>query len=291
MITLDKTIGQWLSDRFFIPIIEWCLKGFMDVFSASLNVLQTEVTKTPVQFSPQIVNSLRAISTSVIMPIAGIILAYVFCYELINMLLEKNNMADFDTLNLFKAIFKTFLAILLVSNCFDITLAFFDVGQQMISGITPASINLSMDTLTASIVAEAQASFGMALVYMLLSIIIWLVGAVAVCLIYLIAWSRIITILIYISVAPIPFATLMNKDWIGGIGQNYIKNLMAYALQGFLMMVCMMIYGGLLVGIEPIISNAGNPFIGSALILVAMFVCIKALMSCLHLAKSVFGAA
>lgn len=286
---MDRVIGEWLNEKIFLPAITWCLEGFMTAFNMSLNALQTEVGKTPVQFSATLVNSLKAISSNVIVPVAGIILTYIFCYELINMLLEKNNMAEFETFNLYKALFKTMLAILLVTNCFDITLAFFDVGQSLVSGVTSSTITISMGDIATTIIDDAGANFGLGFIYMLLTLIVMFVGYIAVGLIYLVAWGRMITILIYISVAPIPFATFMNKDWIGHIGQNYVKNLMALALQGFLMMIAMMVYGGLVTSIEPIIQSSGA-IVGITLILVSMFVCVKSLMSCLNLAKSIFGA-
>ena len=64
--------------------------------------------------------------------------------------------------------------------------------------------------------------------------------------IYLVAWSRMVTILLYISVAPIPFATFLNREWIGSIGQTYVKGLLALMLQGYFMLVCLIIYAGLL---------------------------------------------
>ncbi|AOY74744.1 VirB6/TrbL-like conjugal transfer protein, CD1112 family [Clostridium formicaceticum] len=283
-----NSLFENINEKIFLPAITWCLETFMEAFIASLNVLQTEVGKTPIEFSATLVSSLRAISTSVIMPVAGLILTYIFCYELINMLLEKNNMAEFEMFNLYKAIFKIFLAILLVTNCFDITLAFFDVGQSLVAGVTSTTITVSMADITEQMITQAEANIGMGLIYLLLSAIIMIVGWVAVGLIYLVAWGRMITILIYISVAPIPFATLMNRDWIGHIGQNYLKNLCALAIQGFLMMICMLIYGGLVSSIEPIILSSGA-MVGIVLILVSMFVCVKSLMSCLNLAKSIFG--
>jgi hypothetical protein len=287
-----KAIGEWLNTSIFLPGIEFALKQFVEVFNGSLITLQTEVGKTPSSFSSTIVGVLRDISDNVLMPIAGLLLTYIFCYELINMITEKNNMAEFDVQGLFFLILRTTIAVFLITNCFDITLAFFDVGQELVTSATSHaswSISLEIGDVITTLKAEIGSNFGMGIIVLMFSNISMVVAFVAMGLIYLVAWSRIVTILIYISVAPLPFATFMSKDWIGHIGQNYLKNLMALALQGFLMVVCMIIYGGLVSDIVGTIG-ADNAIIKIVGLLVCMFVCVKALMSCSNIAKSIFGA-
>jgi len=285
-----EIIGTWLNEHIFLPAIRFCLEVFLDAFNTSLGILQTEAAKTPMAFSASIVSTLRTISNNVCVPIAGLILTYVFVYELITMITEKNNMAEFDVSGLFTLIFKTMISILLVTNCFPITLAIFDVGQALVNGaIGHRPPTLTMASVFTALQTDIGSDFGKGLIVMLFSFLAMLIGFIACALIYLVAWSRIITILIYISVAPIPFSTFMGKDWIGQIGQNYLKNLMALALQGFLMLVCMIIYGGLVTAVAGTIAAQGA-LMGIVLLLVCMFVCVKSLMSCLSLAKSIFGA-
>lgn len=283
-------IGEWLNENLFQKFIEFCLNGFSTIFNASLKVLETEVGKTPVEFSSTIVSTLESISDNVIMPIAGLILTYILCYEIVNMMTERNNMADFDLKNVFVVLFKTSLGIILVSNCFDITLAFFDLGQTLVQNISVGSVTtIDIQNIIKSLIDDAGANIGLGAIYSLFSLLIWLGALVATALVYLVAWGRMVTILIYVSISPIPFATFLNKDWIGGIGQNYLKNLAALALQGFLMMVCLIVYGGLVEMVSPMIKNSGG-ITGLIMLLVTMFVCVKSLMGCLNFAKSIFNA-
>lgn len=285
-----EIIGKWLNDVIFLPAIEACLSSFIGAFNASLGILQTEAGVTPMAFNATIVGVLRGISNTVIMPIAGLLLTYIFCYELISMLTEKNNMAELDVQALFFLIIRTTISIMLITRCFDITLAFFDIGNQLVSAATGyGNPTLVLTGIVEALKNDIGTNVGMALITLLFTFIAWIVGLIACGLIYLVAWSRIVTILIYISVAPIPFATFMGKDWIGHIGQNYLKNLMALALQGFLMVVCMIIYGGLVANVATVIAAQGA-IMGIVTMLVCMFVCVKSLMSCLTLAKSIFGA-
>jgi len=283
-----NVISNWLVN-ILLGVIEWSINGFMGAFNASLTILATEAAVTPIEFNAAIVNTLRAISDTAIMPIAGLIITYIFCYELISMLTERNNMAEFELKALFSLIMKTTIAILLITNCFDIALAFFDVGQTLVNNAIGAAPPEFVIDIMAELEAEIDGRVGTAIAVMFFSIIAWFIGLVACGLIYLVAWSRIVMILLYISAAPIPFATLMGKDWIGQIGQNYLKNLMALALQGFLMVVVMIIYGGLVGNVAGVIAGQGA-IMGVILLLVCMFVCVKTLMSCLSVAKSIFGA-
>ncbi|MDU2155270.1 VirB6/TrbL-like conjugal transfer protein, CD1112 family [Clostridium sp.] len=283
-------IGEWLNENLFQKFIEFCLNSFSNIFNASLKVLETEVGKTPVEFSSTIVSTLENISDNVIMPIAGLILTYILCYEIVNMMTERNNMADFDVKNVFVVLFKTSLGIILVSNCFDITLAFFDLGQTLVQNISVGSVTtIDIQNIIKSLIDDAGANIGLGAIYTLFSFLIWLGGLVATGLVYLVAWGRMVTILIYVSISPIPFATFFNKDWIGGIGQNYLKNLAALALQGFLMLVCLIVYGGLVKMVSPMIQDSGG-ITGLIMLLVTMFVCVKTLMGCLNFAKSIFNA-
>ena len=282
-------IGNFLND-IFLAGTEWCMSVFIGVFNGSLGILQTDAALTPVSFNASVVAILRGISNTIIMPLAGLLLTYVFCYELITMITEKNNMAEFDVQGLFWLIMKTAISITLMTNCFNITLAFFDLGAELVtSAASPATPSLSLSGIVAALRTDVGSNVGMGLVVLLFSLLSFLAGIVACGLIYLVSWSRIVIILIYVSVAPIPFSTFMSNNWLGEIGKNYIKNLMALALQGFLMVVCMIIYGGLVTNVQDVIASQGA-IMGIVTLLVCMFVCVKSLMSCLSVSKSIFGA-
>ena len=203
------------------------------------------------------------------------------------MVTEKNRGNDFETGQLMFLIIKTAVVILLVTNSFDIALAFFDLGQWMVEQIPLAS--LSIGGLFENLINEEETSLGMGVALLIISVISMIAAFFMAGLIYLVAWSRMIVIMLYVAVAPIPFATMMNRDWIGSIGQNYIKQLIALMLQGFFMMVCLVIYGGLLEKATVLITQEGSGVYAILLMLVSMGVLALSLTRTHTLAKSVMG--
>lgn len=258
-----------------------------DLFTHSVNTVQDQLTETPTEFSPTIVESLRAISETAVMPVAGLILVYAFCYEIYNLVTEKNRGNDFDTSSLFYLIFKTAIVILLITNSFTITLAFFDVGQWMVQQIPEST--LSMTEMITSDIKDSIDGFGDGLGMLALSMVAMLFTFIMSGIIYLVAWSRMVTIMLYISIAPLPFATLMNKDWIGAIGQNYIKQLLALMLQGFFMIVCLIVYAGLLEKASILMTQESRPIFGLLLMMVSMGILTLALAKTHSYAKSAIG--
>ena len=177
--------------------------------------------------------------------IAGLVITYVLCYELISMVTEKNNMHDIETFMFFKWIFKAFVAVFIVTNTFNITMAVFDMAQHIVSG---AAGVIGGDTNID--VAEALAAMQEGLEDMEIPELLLLVletSLVSLCmkimsvLITVILYGRMIEIYLYCSVSPIPFATMTNREW-GQIGNNYLKGLFALGFQGFLIMICVGIY-------------------------------------------------
>lgn len=268
------------------------LDGFSAAVNQAMNVLGTEVAKTPSDFSASLVYKLRQVSDASLLPIAGLILTYIFAYKLIQLVTEKNNQADFDTLNMFKVIFEMFIAILLVTNAFNITLAFFDVGKYIVTsaGDIAEADTTDIATLVKNIIdtQTGSAKFWSCVQYLLISFVVMIAGWAAVICIYIACWSRIVQILIYISVAPIPFACFMNRDWIGNIGQNYIKNLLALALQGYFMLIVVMVYKSIVV--VSIRQGGDNPISVMAMVLVSMYIAVTTLFKCQSIAKSVMQA-
>lgn len=261
---------------------------FTDV-NEKVGVIATEVGKTPSTWNSSIYSMIRGLSESVIIPIAGIIITFVLCYELISMITEKNNLHDMETWMFFKWFFKAAVAIYLVTNTFDIVMAVFDIGQNVVSGAAGViSGDTSIDipeTIEAMRTGMEAMGVGELLGLAIETLIISLCLKIMSILITVILYGRMIEIYCTVSIAPIPIATMSNREW-GSIGNNYLKGLFALAFQGFLIMVCVGIYAVL---INNMIIAAN---IHSALFSVAAYTVILcfSLLKSGSLAKSLFNA-
>jgi len=190
---------------------------------------------------------IRSLSDTVVLPVAGMILTFVLCYELIQMIISHNNMANFESFVFFKWIFKTFIAVYILTHTFDIVMGVFGLAQHVIngsSGIITGSLNidLAMDSLQATL--EAMEWYALLGLYLESAILSLCMKALSVC-IFIIVYGRMLEIYLTTSVAAIPMATMVNRE-LGSMGQNYLKSLFAVAFQGFLIMVCIAIYAVLL---------------------------------------------
>lgn len=246
MFGLFDFIDEWIRALFTDSIVSNYTKMFAHVNDEVGNIA-AQVGATPFDYNSEIYNMIRALSETVIIPIAGMILTFVLCYELIQMILEKNNMAEFDIANIYKWMMKTFIAVYILTHTFDITMAVFDVAQSVvnasagiISGSLDADVDLAdlADYLDSLTVGEL---FGLWLESNILGLAM---RAISLC-IFLIIHGRMIEIYLTISVAPIPFSTIVNREW-GSIGNSYLKSLFALGFQGFLIMVCVAIYAVLI---------------------------------------------
>ena len=195
---------------------------------------------------------IRNISESVILPIAGLILTFIACWELIQMIIEHNNLANFETWIFFKWVFKTFAAVLLISNTFNITMAVFDVAQNVISqsGSLISASTAVDDSALAALEStleskELGALLGLYLQTFIVQFTMYALSAV----IFVIVYGRMIEIYLMVSLAPIPFATFGNREQ-SQTGQNYLRSLFALGFQGFLIMVCIGIYAVLIQNIS-----------------------------------------
>ncbi|WP_186672962.1 VirB6/TrbL-like conjugal transfer protein, CD1112 family [Sporosarcina sp. BP05] len=281
-------VKEWIFET-LLGSISWFLDMSHDMFGKSMVTIRENVSETPTEFSATIVETLRAISTTAILPIGGLLLTYIFCYELYQLVVEKNRGNDFETGQLMFLIFKTAGMILLLTHSFDITLAFFDLGQWITNQI-PQTAMVLPDSIRENILESIpEGDIGQALGMWTISVIVMIVTFFMSMIIYLVAWSRMVTIMLYISVAPIPFATFMNNDWIGSVGQTYVKNLMALMLQGYFMIICLIIYGGLLEKSSELMITQGTGFYGLVLMLVSMAILVISLTRTHSLAKSVMG--
>ena len=273
-------------------LIGWIESNLTNMFSDvndKVGTIATEVGKTPSAWNGSIFSMIRSLSESVIVPIAGIIITYVLCYELITMVTERNNLHDFDTFMFFKWFFKAFVAIYLVTHTFDITMAVFDLGQHVVMGAAGSihgSTSIDIESTLASMrTGMEEMGIGELLGLSIETLIISLCLKIMSILITVILYGRMIEIYCTVSVAPIPVATMVNREW-GQIGNNYLKGLLALAFQGFLIMVCVGIYA-VLINNMIIASN-----IHSALFSVAAYTVILcfSLFKTGALAKSLFGA-
>lgn len=247
MQSILEQITDWLKSM-IISGIMGNLSGMFDSVNQQVGQIAGDVGTTPVNFSPAVFSMIRNISESVILPIAGMVLTFIACYELIQMLIEHNNLANFETWTFFKWVFKTFLAVTLISNTFNITMAVFDVTQQVISrsgGLISGSTSVSDATLTAMQATLEGMDLGPLLGLYLQTFVVQVTMLALSAIIFVIVYGRMVEIYLMVSLAPIPFATFGNHEQ-SHTGQNYLRSLFALGFQGFLIMICVGIYAVLI---------------------------------------------
>ena len=247
MQSILEQITDWLKSM-IISGIMGNLSGMFDSVNQQVGQIAGDVGPTPANFSPAVFSMIRTISESVILPIAGMVLTFIACYELIQMLIEHNNLANFETWTFFKWVFKTFLAVTLISNTFNITMAVFDVAQQVISrsgGLISGSTSVSDATLTAMQATLEGMDLGPLLGLYLQTFVVQVTMLALSAIIFVIVYGRMVEIYLMVSLAPIPFATFGNHEQ-SHTGQNYLRSLFALGFQGFLIMICVGIYAVLI---------------------------------------------
>ena len=245
MFGILDSITEFIKDM----LMGWVLSNLEIMFTdvnTKVGTIATEVGKTPQSWNNGIFTMIKNLSDNVIVPIAGMIITFVLCYELITMIMEKNNMHDTDTFMFFKYIFKMWVAVYLVTHTFDITMAIFDVANHVVTsaaGIIGSSTSIDVAGALQTIFNNSYdtMSIGELLGLGLETMIVSLCMKIMSVLITVILYGRMIEIYLYVSVSPIPFATFTNREW-GSIGNNYVKGLLALGFQGFFIMVCVAIY-------------------------------------------------
>lgn len=246
-----EQITEWLKDILIAGSMS-SLSGVFDSVNNRVGTIAADVGTTPGNFSPEIFTLIRNISESVILPIAGMILTFIACWELIHMIIDLNNLANFETWNFFRWIFKTFVAVMLVSNTFDIVMAVFDVAQQVIvrsGNLITGSTAVGTEALQNMQATMESMDLGSLMgLYMLSSVFRITLEALAI-VIFVIVYGRMIEIYLMASLAPIPMATFGNREQ-SMVGQNYLRSLAALGFQGFLMMICVGIYAVLIQSIS-----------------------------------------
>lgn len=244
---LDK-LAEWLKELLISGILG-NLSGMFDTVNTKVGEIAGEVGMTPSAWNGGVFNLIRSLSETVIIPIAGIILTFVMCYELIQLVIEKNNLHDVDTRIFFKWIFKTFVAVFLVTNTWNIVMAIFDVAQNVVSqsgGIISGSTSIDLSTAIPDMEAQLEAmDLGPLLGLWFQSMVVGLTMNILSICIFLVVYGRMIEIYLVTSVGPIPFATMSNREW-SSVGQNYLKSLIALGFQAFLIMICVGIYAVLI---------------------------------------------
>ncbi|WP_196059098.1 VirB6/TrbL-like conjugal transfer protein, CD1112 family [Flavonifractor plautii] len=284
---LTDWITDWLKGL-LIDGIMGNLEGLFDTVNTQVGEIAVQVGTTPAAWHAGVFSLIRQLSETVVLPVAGLILTFVATYELIQMILEKNNMHEFDVANIYKWVFKTACAILILSNTFNIVNAVFDVSQSVIAqsaGLIQGSTDITPDMLDTLEATLEGMELGPLLGLFMQSLIIGLTMDVLGIVIFVIVYGRMLEIYMLTSLAPVPVATLANRE-LGGMGQNYLKSLFAVGFQGLLILVCVAIYAVLVQGI----ATGGDP-IGAiwGIIGYTVLLCFM-LFKTGSIAKSIFGA-
>lgn len=247
MDSILNQIEEWLKGLLVSGIMDNLTDTFASV-NDQVGEIATEVGTTPANFMPGVFSMIRSLSENVIMPIAGIILTFIACYELIQLIISYNNLANFETWFIWKWIFKTFVAVELITHTFDFTMAIFDVAQHVVQqagGVISGSTAVDASTLTSMQSTLEAMDVGPLLSIFLQSFIVQFLMYILSVLIFVIVNGRMIEIYLMVSLAPIPFATFGNREQ-SMMGQNYVRSLFALGFQGFLIMVCVGIYAVLI---------------------------------------------
>lgn len=239
-----EKITEWLKGLLVGGIMS-NLTGLFDSINGQVSEIAVTVGATPQGWNGGVFSMVKNLSETVVVPIAGVILTFVMCVELIQMVVDRNSMHDFETFTLFKWAFKTFCSVLIVTNTWNIVMGVFEVAQSVVnraSGLIVADTSLDLGTVVTDMEArlmemEVGPLFGLWFQSMLMGMVSW---ALTIC-IFVIVYGRMIEIYLVTSIAPIPMATMMNREW-GQMGQNYLRSLFALGFQAVLIVVCVAIY-------------------------------------------------
>ena len=239
-----QSITDWLKEILVSGVIS-NLTNMFDSTNTQVGGIVGQVGLTPQAWNSGIFSMIQNLSQTIMLPLAGAILAIVITLELIQLITDKNNLNDVDTWMFFKWVFKSAAAILIVSNTWNIVMGIFDAAQSVVSsaaGLVAGNTSIDMTSVTGSLQTTLEAMelgplFGLWFQSLFAGICSW---AVTIC-IFIVIYGRMIEVYLVTSVAPIPMATMANREW-GQMGQNYLRALFALAFQAFLIIVCVAIY-------------------------------------------------
>ena len=253
-------IEEWVKSILVGGIVK-ALAGMFDSVNNQVADISGQIALSPQGWNASIFNMIHSLSDSIILPIAGAILAFVMTLELIQMITDRNNLHDMDTWMFFKWVFKSAAAVLIVSNTWNIVMGIFEASQSVVSnaaGLIQGSTAIDISTVTTDLEArlmemELGELYGLWIQAQLVGITMW---ALTIC-IFIVIYGRMIEIYLVTSIAPIPMAAMLGKEW-GGMGQNYLRSLLALGFQAFLIIVCVAIYAVLVqnIAVQPDISTA-----------------------------------
>ena len=244
MLNILDIILNWIKD-----ILSECitdnLSGMFDQINTEVEAIAGTVGQTPADWNAGVFSMIRTLSNNVVIPVAGIILTFVLCYELISMLIDRNSFHDIETFLFFKWIFKCVAAVFFVTHTFDITMAIFELAQNMVqqsAGVITGTTAIDFATAVGDITAQLDGMgvgelFGLLVETLLLRLTM---PILSLC-VMLVLVGRIVECFIYCSVGAIPLATMTNREW-GQMGNNYLRGLAALGLQGFFIMICVAVY-------------------------------------------------
>ena len=241
---IKEQLTQWLKE-ILVGGITSNLSGMFDSVNQKVGEIATQVGQTPQGWNGGVFNMIHSLSETVMLPIAGLILAFVMTLELIQLITDKNNLHDVDTWMFFKWVFKTACAILIVTNTWNIVMGVFDVAQNVVSrasGVVVGNTAIDISSVTTDLETRLMDMdlgplFGLWFQSLFVGVTMW---ALSIC-IFVITYGRMIEIYLVTSVAPIPMATMTSRES-GQMGQNYLRSLFALGFQGFLIIVCVGIY-------------------------------------------------
>ena len=261
---LDQII-EWFRELLIEGIMS-NFAGMFDEVNQKAGEIASQVGQTPDAFDPGVFAMIRNLSDTAIIPIAGMILTFVLTYELIHMIIDRNTLHDFEPEKLYIWFFKSFCAVYILTHTFDIVMGVFGLAQQVVNtsaGVIQGSLNVGSGHALADLrtLLEPMGVFELIGLWLEVFVVDLCMLVMGIC-VFIIIYGRMIEIYLTVSIAPIPLATMANREW-GQIGQNYLKSLFALAFQGFLIMVCVAIYAVLILNI-PSADSAHGAIWGAA---------------------------
>jgi len=289
MSWLTEILTDWLRQLFIDGIIGR-FEGIYDNLNAQVGDIAVNVGATPAAWNPDVFSMIRTLSETAILPVAGMILTFVLCYELIQMVIERNNMHEFQTFEIYKWFFKTCCAVYILTHTFNIVIGVFGIAQQVVNtsaGVIRGNLDVGAGAALADLRAllETMGVGELTGLWLETFVVSLCMQIMSIC-IFIVIFGRMIEIYLTVSIAPVPLATMANREW-GQIGNNYLKSLFALAFQGFLIMVCVAIYAVLVQSIPSADSVHAMLWTSVGYTILLLFT----LMRTSSLSKSLFGAA
>lgn len=285
---LWNKLTEWLKEMLAGGVMS-NLTGLFDSINEQVADIAGTVGTTPQAWNSGVFSMVQSLSNNVVVPIAGVLLAIVMAMELIQMVVDRNNMNDFDVGQIIKWVCKSFFAIILVTSTWDIVMGIFDLAQAVVNnaaGVIISDTALDLGSIITDMEARLMEMdigplFSLWIQSALIGILSWIL---TIC-IFIIVYGRMIEIYLVTSIAPIPMATMGNREW-SQMGQNYLRSLFALGFQAFLIVVCVGVYAVLVqsIAVETDVIKAIWTSIGYTVLL-----CFT-LFKTSSLSKSIFNA-